>query len=195
MNMTTTSPLLIDALSPWTTTLSERRKAALQIAFGVAFLTLLAQLRIPIGPVPFTGQTLAVLLLGAAYGSRMGALTAAVYVVGGALGLPMFQGWQGGFAHLAGPTGGYLLAFPLAAATVGLFAQRGWDRKPVLTALAMLVGNAVIFVPGLLWLDTFMPSFSHTLSVGLLPFIPGDLVKIAISMALLPSAWAMLQKR
>ncbi len=176
---------LYDALVP----ASRARTLGWQVAIGVAFLALLAQVRIPLGPVPFTGQTLGVLLLGAAYGWRRGGLTMLAYLAVGGAGLPVFQGLQGGFAYMAGPTAGYLLAFPLAAGIVGYLAQRGWARSVAGTALAMVIGNLVIYAFGLLWLSTLMPNLQATLAAGLLPFLAGDAVKLALAMSLLPAAW------
>lgn len=182
---------LYEALFPG----ARARSLAWQMIAGVAVLALLAQVRIPIGPVPFTGQTLGVLLIGAAYGYRRGALTMLLYLAVGGAGLPVFQGMQAGWGHLAGPTAGYLLGFPVAAATVGYLAQHGWARTPWKTALAMVVGNAVIYFPGLLWLGTFMPGMPQTLAAGLLPFLAGDLLKLLLAMALLPAAWRLAHGR
>lgn len=174
---------------------SSGARLALQVLAGVAFLAALAQIRIPIGPIPFTGQTLGVLLIGAAYGYRRGTLTVMAYLLAGACGLPLFQAAAGGLLHFTGPTGGYLLGFPLAAALVGFLAQRGWTRTPWMTVLAMLAGDALIFATGLLWLNTFMPGIGATLAAGLFPFIVGDLIKIALAAALLPAAWRLIDAR
>lgn len=163
-------------------------RTALQVALGVAFLALLAQLRVQLGPVPLTGQTLGVLLLGGAYGAGLGALTLAAYLTAGALGLGVFTGGAAGLAYLAGPTGGYLVGFLAAATLIGYLCERGWDRSFALTALAMLIGSALVYGFGLLWLGRIMPSFGATLQAGLVPFIPGDLVKLALAATLLPTA-------
>lgn len=166
----------------------------LLILGGSLFTALMAQIAIPLPftPVPITGQTLAVLLTGAALGSRRGALSIAAYLLEGALGLPVFAGGAAGLARLRGPTGGYLLGFLAAAFITGWLAERGWDRRPLTTALAMLIGNAVIYLFGLPWLALFLGSFlgpKGALALGLLPFIPGDLLKLALAAFLLPSAW------
>ncbi len=171
-------------------------RAALQVVVGVAFLAALAQVRLQLGPVPFTGQTLGVLLLGTAYGLGLGALTTAAYVALGTLGLPLFTGWQGGLAHLMGPTGGYLIGFVLASALLGWLAQRGWDRSYGRTVGAMLLAELAIYVPGLLWLHGVLGgSWAQTLALGLVPFLIGDAVKMLLAVGLLPSAWRALGER
>lgn len=167
-------------------------RTLLQVFVGVALITLLAQVRVAIGPVPLTGQTLGVLLVGAAYGSRLGTTTLATYLLVGGLGLPVFQGAQGGWAYMFGGTGGYLLGFLLAAAVVGYLAEQGWDKRFSTAALAMLLGNLLIYVPGLLWLSRFAPDWATTLQWGLTPFIVGDLLKLAVAAGLLPTVWRLL---
>ncbi|MCS7251828.1 MAG: biotin transporter BioY, partial [Thermoflexus sp.] len=134
---------------------------AMLILGGSLFTALMAQISIPLPftPVPITGQTLAVLLVGAALGSRRGALSIATYVLEGALGLPVFAGGTAGISRLQGPTGGYLIGFVAAALITGWLAERGWDRRPLSTALAMLAGNAVIYLFGLPWLALFLGGF------------------------------------
>lgn len=167
----------------------------LQIAVGVTFLALMAQIRFEIGPVPITGQTLGVLLIGAAYGAGLGSLTMVSYLLVGGLGIGVFSGWGSGWSVLTGITGGYLFGFVLAGAVVGFLAQRGWDRNFGLTALAMLIGNLLIYLPGLLWMTRFAPDWPTALQWGLIPFIPGDLLKLLIAAAALPLAWRLLGHR
>lgn len=151
-----------------------------------------AQLRIdlPFTPVPITGQTFAVLLVGAALGARRGALSMAVYLIQGAAGLPVFSGGNCCMPVLAGPAGGYLLSYPLAAGVVGWLAERGWDRKVATTALAMLAGNLVIYASGLPWLALFVGD--QVLAAGLIPFIPGDIFKLILAAIALPAAWKLV---
>lgn len=170
-------------------------RVAVQLVVGVAFLAALAQVRVQVGPVPITGQTLGVLLIGAGYGATLGLATVLAYLAAGGLGLAVFTGGGAGLAVLAGPTGGYLLGFPLAALLVGALAARGWDRRPLSTAAAMVLGNLVIYAVGLAWLSRFAPDASTTLAWGLWPFLPGDLVKIVLAAGLLPAAWALLGRR
>ena len=167
-------------------------RTLLHITVGVALITLLAQVRLTIGPVPITGQTLGVLLIGASYGVTLGSATLATYLLIGGLGLPVFQGAASGWAYMLGGTGGYLLGFLLAAAVIGYLAQRGWDKHFGLTALAMLIGNVIIYVPGLLWLNQLAPDWATTLQWGLTPFIVGDIVKLVVAAGLLPTAWKLL---
>lgn len=171
-------------------------RAALQVAVGVAFLAALAQVRIPFVPVPVTGQTLGVLLLGTAYGVGLGVVTTAAYVALGTLGLPIFTGWAGGLAHLMGATGGYLVGFVLAAALLGWLAARGWDRSYLRTVGAMLLAEVAIYVPGLVWLHAVIGgSWAHALALGLVPFLLGDALKLLVAVGLLPTAWRLLGER
>lgn len=153
-----------------------------------------AQLAIPVpwSPVPITGQSFAVLLSGAVLGARRALLAQMLYLIEGASGLPVFAGGDSGVARLIGPTGGYLAAFPIAAWLTGALAERGWDRRFVTMVLAMLAGSAVIFALGLAWLARFVPA-NHLLAAGLLPFVPGDLIKSALAAWLFPAAWRMLE--
>ena len=169
-------------------------RVALQITLGVALIGLLAQLRIPMWPVPITGQTLGVLLVGSSFGLALGSATLLTYLAVGALGLPLFAEGNAGLEYMLAGTGGYLLGFLLAAALVGYLAQRGWDRSFGLTALAMLLGNIVIYIPGLLWLNRIAPDWATTLQWGLTPFVVGDVVKLLIAAAALPLAWKALGK-
>ena len=167
-------------------------RVPLQLVLGVALMALLAQIEFNIGPIPITGQTFGVLLIGAAYGLSMGSLTMVLYLIVGGFGLGVFSGSGAGWAHFTGATAGYLFGFPFAAALVGFLAQRGWDRRFATTALAMLLGNLVIYIPGLLWLSQLMPDAQATLQAGLVPFIPGDVLKLLLASSLLPTAWHLL---
>ncbi len=161
-------------------------RAGLVLA-GSALLALSARLEIPLpfSPVPVTAQTLAVLVIGAALGARLGAATVTLYLVEGIAGLPVYACGAAGLARLGGPTGGYLVGFVAAAALVGWAAERGWTRTIVTTLLAMLAGEALIYAFGLAWLSRFPLSVSP-LEAGLFPFIPGDAYKIALAVAVLP---------
>jgi len=163
---------------------------------GSVLIGLSACIRIPLpfSPVPITGQTLTVLLMGALLGSRRGSLCTLAYLMQGAAGLPVFQGGHSGIAYLAGPTGGYLVGFVAAATITGLLAERGWDRKPGTTFLAMLAGSGMLYLFGLSWLALAIGS-QNALMAGLVPFIPGDLLKIALATALLPAGWKLLGNR
>jgi biotin transport system substrate-specific component len=168
----------------------------LAVVLAGVFIAFLAQVRIPLPftPVPLTGQTLAVLVSAMALGSRRGGAAAVLYVLAGAAGLPVFSGSGSGFAHLAGPTGGYLVGFMTAAWVVGMLAEHGWDKRPLASLAAMLVGNAVIYTFGVLWLGSYV-GFGRVLGLGVLPFIPGDIAKILVGSCLLPAAWKLFGKR
>ena len=164
------------------------------LVLGASLVTAVAaQIAIPLpfSPVPLTGQTFAVLLSGAVLGARRGFLAQALYLAEGAAGLPFFAGAAAGAGVLAGPTGGYLIAFPLAALVTGALASGGWDRRFAGMALAMLLGSLVIFAFGLAGLSRFVPT-DRLLPLGLLPFLPGDLVKAALAALAVPGAWRWL---
>ena len=161
---------------------------------GCLFVALLAQVKIPLGftPVPITGQTFAVLLVGAALGSWRGGAALLLYLVAGTW-LPFYAGGASGFVGSIA-SGGYIVGFIFAAFAVGWLAERGWDRKPWIL-LAMLVGNVILYVPGLLWLATFAPAetrWATTMEWGLYPFIIGDAIKLVAASLLLPGAWKLV---
>ncbi len=173
------------------------RNALLAIA-GAQLMWLAAKIQVPFHPVPMTMQTFVVLTLGMAYGWRLGAATILLYLAEGAAGLPVFVGTPEkgiGLAYMAGSTGGYLFGFVLGAAACGWLAERGWDRNVITTAVAMLAGNVLIYVPGLLWLGTLFGWDKPILEWGLSPFVLGDLAKLALAAALLPLAWQLIGKR
>jgi len=144
-------------------------------------------------PIPITAQTFAVLIIAALLGSRRACLCMFAYILEGAAGLPFFAAGKAGPAVLFGPTGGYLVGFVVAAFVVGFLAERGWDRRVTTTILAMIIGNIVIYAFGLAWLS-HLAGLRNAFAGGLWPFIPGDILKIALAAALLPSAWKMLRK-
>lgn len=167
------------------------------LVLGASIVTALAaQIAIPLpwSPVPITGQTFAVLLSGAVLGARRAFLAQLLYLAEGSSGLPVFAGGAAGFAKLLGPTGGYLMAFPLAAAVTGFLAERGWDRRFLTTFAALLAGSSLIFAFGLAWLSRFVPG-PQLLASGLLPFIPGDLIKSALAAAAFPAIWRWVHRR
>lgn len=185
-----TNATVADLLRP-----CEKSKAGIYnltlIFAGMIFIGLSAQLAVGF-PVPFTGQTFAVLMIGALYGARLGSLCLVSYVLAGAAGMPVFSNFGSGVLFLSGPTGGYLVGFIAAAYVVGLLAERGWDRRVWTTVLAMIFGNLVIYTFGLLWLFCLMGFSAKVLVVGLYPFIAGDLLKITLAAILLPSGWKLL---
>lgn len=154
------------------------------IAGGVAVLALSSRAAVPMVPVPITLQTLAVTLIGALYGWRLGALTVAVWLAAAALGLPLLSGGAGGPGPFTGPTAGYLFAFPPAAALTGVLAARGWSgHRPGRAFLAMLAGNALCLALGTAWLAAAIGAAA--VEAGLLPFLPGAVVKSAAGAAVL----------
>ena len=185
----TLQPTLVQTLWPSRTW---RRQAVLGV-LGSLLVAFAAQITIPLpfSPVPITAQTFAVLLVAALLGARGGAAALFVYLLEGALGLPVFAGAAAGPAALVGPTAGYLYGFVVAAFVVGALCQRGWDRRFVTAAAAMLVGNAIIYLLGLPWLAMFV-GLDNALPLGLIPFIPGDLLKLALAALSLPLGWKLL---
>ncbi len=159
---------------------------------GTAILWLSARAAVPIGPVPVTLQTLAVLLIGAVYGWRLGLATVLLYLFEGAIGLPVFAG-GGGLAYLVGPTGGFLVGFAAAAALIGWLVERGAGRSPQTLFLAMLAGDALIFLVGFAWLTSlFGPATAWT--AGVMPFVLGDLFKVTIAALLVPAAAGLARR-
>ena len=184
---------LADTLFPRTGTMQRDllRDLVLIVGFTV-MMSLVAQIRIPLpnSPVPITGQTFGVLLTGAALGSRRGAASMALYVIVGGMGLPVFAGWGTGlFWSFA--SGGYIIGFVPAAFIVGWLAERGWDRRPRIL-VAMLLGNIVLYVPGLIQLEAFFEGKAFVW--GLWPFIPGDLAKLYLASLAMPTAWSLALK-
>ena len=178
------------ALAP----LDSTRSVGLVIIFSL-FIAASAQFAIHIGPVPITGQTFAVLLTGALLGSRLGAAAVIAYLIEGAVGLPFFAGGGGGLIRFFGPTAGYLVAFPAAAFITGAFAEHGWDKRYETAVAAMAIGSAIILLGGWAWyavLTNTPPVAAFKLAV--LPFLVGDVVKIAFAAAVLPTGWALLKK-
>jgi biotin transport system substrate-specific component len=184
------------------------RGAMLALA-GSLFVALCAQITVPLWPVPVTGQTFAVLSVGLVCGWRVGGAALLLYLIEGALGLPFFAGGAGGWASVVGPSGGYIWGFVLAAALVGYLAERGWDRNVWRTAAALFLGNVVLYVPGLIWLALFYAgpgqdyiaatgattAWGASINAGLLPFLLGDALKLALAASLVPAIWSLLHRR
>jgi biotin transport system substrate-specific component len=167
------------------------------VAFGVALTASAAQFTMPVpfSAVPFVLTPMAVLLTGAALGARLGALSQALYLLAGIVGIQVFAPsavLPPGAARLLGPTGGFLLAYPLAAFVTGWLAERGWDRKYATSALAMVAGLAIIYIGGAAWYTiTLTHSLQTTLATSVMPFAPLDLVKILFASAILPTVWKL----
>ena len=164
------------------------------ILAGSVIIAISAQLAvwIPYSPVPVTGQTFAVLMLGVLLGARRGGLCVLAYVIEGLAGLPVFAGGAGGIGWLIGPTGGYLVGFIAAAVVVGYLAECGWDKKVWTTILAMLAGNICIYTFGIAWLAVLM--VENKFKMGVYPFIAGDVFKIILAAVLLPAGWKVLNR-
>lgn len=189
--MTSSSLTLSDAVWPVQTRAASAAKAVTLVTAGVVLLALSAQLQIPFYPVPFTMQTFVVLVLGMAYGSRLGVATTLAYLGVGASGLGVFAGGAAGMGVLTGATAGYLVGMVLAAGLVGVLAERGWDRTPGRVLGAMLLGTAVIFTIGVGWLANVI-GFDAAISAGLTPFLLSEAAKIGLAVASLPLAWKVL---
>ncbi|HKR12609.1 MAG TPA: biotin transporter BioY [Pyrinomonadaceae bacterium] len=186
-----TDTLIGAALAPldWT------RAAGIVIVFSL-FIAACAQFTIPLGDVPITGQSFAVLLTGALLGSRLGAAAVIAYLIEGAIGLPFFSAGGSGIARFFGTTGGYLIAFPAAAFVTGAFAEHGWDKRYYTAVIAMFIGSAIILASGWAWYSIVTntpPNVSFMLAVG--RFLPGDVIKIALAAAVLPTGWALLKRK
>ena len=191
-----TYPTLASTLWPATKASPVARNLTL-MAVGSLLLWLSAKVQVPLYPVPITMQTLVVLVLGTAYGWRLGAATMGLYLLEGAIGLPVFAGgWSegGGFHHLYGPTAGYLLGFVVAAGVCGWLAERGWDRHVISAAAAMAIGNLIVYALGLAWL-TIQIGLADAIKYGLTPFLVGDMLKIALGTCALPVAWRGISNR
>jgi biotin transport system substrate-specific component len=164
------------------------------ILLGSLFVALFAQIEIPMLPVPITGQTFAVLLVGALLGSKRGAAAMIAYIVEGAAGLPFFAGGASGMAILTGATAGYLVGFIVAAYVIGLLAERGLERSVRTSIIPFLVGTLIIYLFGVTWLSIVLGSLSKGIEFGLIPFLIGDLIKLAAAALLLPGAWQLYNK-
>ena len=187
-----TSVTYADILRPSRKTYAGLYDATLIIG-GSLLIGLCAQVRffLPFSPVPVTGQTFAVLMIGALLGARRGCVCVLAYIVEGVVGLPVFATGVG-FAVLRGLTGGYIIGFIPAAYIVGLLAEKGWDRRIGTTVIAMALGNIVIYAFGAVWLSC-LPSVNNVVLRGVYPFILGDLLKITLAAILLPSGWKLLR--
>ncbi|MGI9405945.1 MAG: biotin transporter BioY [Hyphomicrobiaceae bacterium] len=199
--MSNSSTTLASAAWPGTGGNVLLRNIVLAVA-GSALIAICAKIQVPMWPVPMTMQVFAVLLIGLAYGARLGFATVALYLAEGAIGLPVFAS-GGGFAYLAGPTGGFLLGFPIAAFLAGWLAERGWGRPVLQVFLASVLGIALIYAIGVPWLANFFATakgmvwstaLATAFAKGMTPFLVGDLVKAALAAAILPAAWKLVSK-
>ena len=169
----------------------------LLVAGGTAFVALAAQISIPLGftPVPLTGQTFAVLVVGSVLGSLRGALSLLLYLAVGIAGVPVYADHRHGWSVFSGATGGYIVGFVLAAILTGWLAEQNWDKRFASSISAMLSGSVVIYLCGVTWLHHFLGvSWSKTLNLGLYPFVPGDMLKVYLAAAALPVAWRVVDR-
>lgn len=166
------------------------------ILLGTAVVALAAQVYIPTTPVPFTGQTFGVLVVGGALGFRRGAAALMLYLAIGALGAPIYAEGRAGVDVIVGVTGGYLIGFVAAAAVVGRLAELGWDRRLGGAFVTMLVGTAVIYALGVPWLKAATGmTWSESIASGLTPFLAWDMAKLAIAAVIFPTAWWLIGRR
>ncbi|TPL92794.1 biotin transporter BioY [Mesorhizobium sp. B2-3-10] len=191
---TTTRPLVFLAL-PQEGAARLATQFLLAIA-GTLLLTLSAKTKVMLGPVDLSMQTLAVLLIAAAFGMRLGLATLLLYMAEGAMGFPVFQGTPEkgiGIAYMLGSTGGYLAGFVVMAAIVGWAADRGWDRHPIKLFNAMLIAEVVMMAMGFAWLAMLIGP-EKSWQFGVVPFIVGDLIKVALAASLVPAVWSLLKR-
>lgn len=208
MAATMTDKVLVEMFGPSEGT-ALRIKQAMLVVLGIAVLAIAAKIKVPVypSPVPIGMGTFAVLTIGAGYGPRLGLTTILGYMLVGALGFDVFTSSTAefhGLNYMMGSTGGFLVGFVLATVVLGLLARRGWDRSVPKMALAMLIGSALLYVPGLVWLSqwiamtgkadaaTYGSLFNQSVAWGLTPFVFGDLVKLALAALLLPAIWKMV---
>ena len=188
--MTTLAPTLTTRLFP---NLSAQLRDILLVLAGSLLMALCAQIVIPLQPVPITGQTFGVLLLGAALGSKRGAAAMLAYIAEGALGLPFFAGGASGLAILTGTTAGYLVGFVIAAFVIGLLAERGLERSLRTSLVPFLVGTVIIYTFGVGWLAIVLGDVGKAIALGMLPFLFGDALKLIAAALVLPAAWKFIR--
>jgi biotin transport system substrate-specific component len=186
--------VLAETFGPTEGTVLRIKQVAL-VVLGIVVLAAAAKIKLPMWPVPMTMGTFAVLSIGAAYGPRLGLTTILGYMFVGALGFDVFAGTSAetyGLSYMIGGTGGYLVGYVMAALALGVLARAGWDRSVGKMAAAMAIGNALIYVPGLIWLGMLFGWDKPILEWGLTPFLVGDAIKLALAAVLLPAAWKLV---
>ncbi len=186
--------VLTEAIGPSEGT-ALRIKQAAMVVLGIVALAIFAKIKVPMWPVPVTMGTFAVLTIGAAYGPRLGLATILGYMIIGALGFDVFAGSTAeaaGLTYMMGGTGGYLLGYVLATLALGFAARAGWDRSIVMMAVAMLIGTALIYIPGVAWLGVLYGWDQPILQWGLTPFLIGDALKLVLAALLVPGLWKLI---
>lgn len=191
---------MLQALTPSSTTplaayadISLTRRI-LAILIGSWALAASAHIAVPMYPVPVSMQTLAVIVIGATAGWRLSAQIVTAYLLQGAAGLPFFANGASGLAYMSGTTGGFLAGFLLSAVAIGYLADRGWNRRFALLCLSMAVGHTLVFIPGVLWLSTFI-GIEGAVTHGFMPFIYGSILKIALGIAIVWGSLKGLERR
>ena len=178
--------------------LNSRVRDVVLVITGALFIYLTARIvfLIPGNPIPITGQTFGVLLVGGALGLRRGFLAVSLYVLLGVIGLPFFAEGKGGVQVILGATGGYLIGFIVAGGVVGRLAELGWDRRLIGALAAMAIGNVVIYLVGVPWLMAVTGyDLPTAIAKGVTPFLIGDLIKLALAAAAFPLAWWLVGRR
>ena len=187
--------VLTEAFGPTTGT-ALRVKQVAMVVLGIMALAILAKVKVPMWPVPITMGTFAVLTIGATYGPRLGLATILGYLIVGALGFDVFAGSTAetaGLTYMMGGTGGYLVGYVLATLALGFAARAGWDRSVLMMAGALLVANALIYLPGVAWLSVlYGNSLTWAVEVGLVPFLIGDALKLGLAALLVPGLWKLI---
>ncbi|WP_170359042.1 MULTISPECIES: biotin transporter BioY [Ruegeria] len=189
-----TTNVLAEAIGPREGTALRVKQVAL-VAVGIVTLAIAAKIKVPMWPVPITMGTFAVLTIGTAYGARLGLITMLGYLLIGALGFDVFAGSSAekfGLTYMMGGTGGYLVGYLMATVLLGALAARGWDRSVGKLALALVLANVLIYVPGLLWLGQLYGWDKPILEWGLTPFLMGDVIKLALAALLIPGLWKLV---
>ena len=174
-----------------------RVKQVMMVVLGIVALSILAKVKIPMWPVPITMGTFAVLTIGATYGPRLGLATILGYMIIGAVGFDVFAGSSAeayGLTYMMGGTGGYLVGYVLATLALGFAARAGWDRSVLMMAVALLLANALIYLPGVAWLSVLYEgkSLAWAVEVGLTPFLIGDALKLGLAALLVPGLWKLI---
>jgi biotin transport system substrate-specific component len=190
--MTTFAPTLSARTFP---NISSKVRDVVLIVAGSLLIAALAQIKIhlPFTPVPITGQTFGVLLIGAALGSRRGVAALLLYFVEGAMGLPFFAGGGSGLGIFSGATAGYLVGFVIAAFVVGLLAERGLERSVRTSIVPFLIGTLIIYACGVAWLAVVLGGVGKAIVAGVLPFLIGDAIKLIAASLALPAAWKLVK--
>jgi len=191
--MTTLAPTLTHRIFPRT---AEWIRSLYLIVLGSLLIAALAQIEIvlPFTPVPITGQTFGVLLIGAALGSKRGVVAMILYITEGAMGLPFFAGGASGLGILTGATAGYLVGFVGATYVVGWLAEQGLERSVRTSIIPFIVGTFIIYACGVTWLSFIVGSFSKAITLGFIPFLLGDAIKLVAASLALPAAWKLVKE-